>query len=49
MEKGTFQPKGKKRLKRHGFMKRMSTQDGRNVIKRRKAKGRQRLTTSDGK
>ena len=46
-QKGTFQPKKKKRVRVHGFLKRMLTQDGRNVIKRRRAKGRDKLTVSD--
>jgi large subunit ribosomal protein L34 len=46
-QKGTFQPKKKKRVRVHGFLKRMSTQDGRNVVKRRRTKGREKLTVSD--
>lgn len=41
----TYKPKTGRRKKRHGFMKRNETADGRNVLKRRRQKGRKRLTT----
>ncbi len=41
--KTTFNPKKIKRSRNHGFMKRMSTPTGRNVLKRRRAKGRKVL------
>jgi len=44
--KRTWQPKKIKRLKKHGFRKRMSTSGGKNVIKRRKSKGRKRVAVS---
>ena len=42
--KRTFQPKTRQEKKEHGFMKRMRTKSGRNILKARRAKGRKKLT-----
>lgn len=42
--KMTYQPKNRQEKREHGFMKRMKTRSGRNVIKARRAKGRKKLS-----
>jgi large subunit ribosomal protein L34 len=47
--KRTWQPKKVKRLRVHGFLKRMASPGGKDVINRRRAKGRKQLTVTTGR
>ena len=42
--KRTYQPKKRQRSKVHGFRQRMKTKGGRNTLKRRRNKGRAKLS-----
>ncbi|MEX0931467.1 MAG: 50S ribosomal protein L34 [Candidatus Paceibacterota bacterium] len=40
----TYQPKNRKRNKTHGFLVRSKSKSGRNVLQRRRSKGRTKLS-----
>ena len=46
MVKRTYQPKIRRRVRKHGFRARMKTRGGRDVLKSRRAKGRRKLATT---
>lgn len=45
MPKRTYQPKKRHRARVHGFLKRMASKAGQHVLRRRRLKGRTKLSS----
>jgi large subunit ribosomal protein L34 len=44
MPKRTYQPKKRKRAKKHGFRNRQKSKNGKKILKRRREKGRKKIS-----